>query len=131
MRITKNFIEKAVLGCMAICKGSIEDTPEFLKSLFHFHISIGRISKIINELARRAKVFNDSISLKCIQVGAHDEIFQADQAVLVGVEPNSTYIYLCDGSKTRDSTVWGYSLLDKQVTGLNIELSVMMVEPDL
>lgn len=104
---------------MVIWKGSIEDTQECLASLFQIHVSIGSIRKIINELAQKAKAFNDSVSLESIKVGAHDEIFQSDQAVLVGVEPNSTYIYLCDGSETRDSTAWGCSLLDKQahVTG--------------
>ncbi|MDF2804336.1 MAG: hypothetical protein K0S61_4241, partial [Anaerocolumna sp.] len=50
-------------GCMVICKGSLEDTQEFLETIFQTHLSIGTISAAINALANQAKEFNDSISL--------------------------------------------------------------------
>jgi len=122
--INRELIHRIIFGCMVICKGSIEDTQEFVETIFQTHLSIGTISAAINALAAQAKEFNDSIPLDKINIGAHDEIFQADTAVLVGVEPQSTYIYLCQGSSTRDGTAWGCALLDKQNQGLNIETSV-------
>jgi len=120
----RELIQKTIFGCMVICNGSTEDTQEFLETIFQTRLSIGTISATINALADQAKEFNDSISLEEIKTGAHDEIFQADTAVLVGVEPQSTYVYLCEGSETRDGTAWGCALLDKQKQGLNIETSV-------
>ncbi|MEG0502720.1 MAG: hypothetical protein RR525_10905 [Cellulosilyticaceae bacterium] len=124
LTVNQSLIQQIIFGCMVICKASLEDVQEFIQTILNIHVSIGSISNCINELARRAKRFNDSVPLEAVKVGAHDEIFQSNQAVLVGVEPHSTYIYLCEGSKSRDSTAWGCALLDKQEQGLNIELSV-------
>jgi hypothetical protein len=124
IQLDKNIIEKIIFGCMVICKGSIEDTQKFIESIFHKHLSIGSISNIINAIAVKAKEFNDSVSLEEIKTGAHDEIFQASKAVLVGVEPQSTYVYLMEESDTIDGTAWGCALLDKQKKGLNIETSL-------
>jgi hypothetical protein len=58
----RELIQRIFFGCMVICKGSLEDTQEFLETIFQTHLSIGTISAVINALADQAKEFNDSIS---------------------------------------------------------------------
>lgn len=122
--LNDDMLEKVVFGCMVICKGSTEDTQEFLEQTFGIHMAIGKISNIINRIAEKAKQFNSSIPLGQIKAGAHDEIFQAGKPVLVGVDVYSTFIYLMKASDTRDATNWGVALLEKAEAGLNLESSV-------
>ena len=79
---------------MVICKGSTEDTKEFIQKIYGIHIATGTISHIIKEASEKAMAFNQSIPLNTIEVGANDEIFQAGEPVLVGVDVYSTFIYL-------------------------------------
>jgi len=127
--LSDKMLEKMVFGCMVICKGSTEDTQEFLKQVVGIHLAIGEISKIINSIADKAAQFNRSICLNQIKAGAHDEIFQAGKPVLVGVDVYSTFIYLMKASDTRDSTDWGVALLEKADDGLNLESSVNDAAP--
>lgn len=129
--LDKEFLERTVIGCMVICKGSTEDTQEFLDKVYDIQISTGTISNIINKAADKAKEFNKSIPLDKIKIGAHDEIFQAGTPVLVGVDVYSTFIYLMQGSETRDSTDWALPLLYKMDQGLNLETSVNDGAPGL
>lgn len=122
--LTNKVIEKMVFGCMVICKGSTEDTQEFMEQIFNLHLSVGTISNIINSFADKAAEFNQSISLSKITVGAHDEIFQASEPVLVGVDVRSTFIYLMEDSDTREADDWELALLEKKDHGLELETSV-------
>src|SRR3989339_1279670 len=89
--LSNEILEKIVFGCMVICKGSTEDTQEFLEQMFGVHLSIGKISNTINRIADKAAEFNRSMPLDQIKAGAHDEIFQSDKPVLVGVDVYSTF----------------------------------------
>lgn len=122
--LSDKVLKKMVFGCMVICKGSTEDTQEFLEQVTGIHMATGKISSIINRIAEKAKQFNNSIPLGQIKVGAHDEIFQAGKPVLVGVDVYSTFVYLMKASGTRDATDWGVALLEKVDNGLNLESSV-------
>lgn len=123
--IDKKFIEKIIVGCMLICKASTEDTQRFINWIFKTWVSIGKISNIINETAIRAEEWNNSIDLSEIKIGANDEIFQGNSPVLVGVEPQSTFTYLLESADNRDSTTWGYNLLEKEKNqGLHLETTV-------
>ena len=57
-----------------------------------------------------------AISRRCdlagVRIGAHDEIFQASQPVLVGVDTASTYCYLLSLEDHRDAETWGVRLLE-------------------
>jgi hypothetical protein len=118
-------INKTIIVCMLICKASCSDTQEFIEIIYGIHISIGKISQVINEAALKAKEWNSSIKLSNISTGANDEIFQANKPVLVGVEPISTFVYLMEEAENRDSTTWGYMLLEKEKQqGLHLETSV-------
>jgi len=123
--IDHEIIKKTIVSSAVECKASIEDIQAHLENIFNLHVSEGSISNILNEAAKKAKAFNDSIALDNIKIGLSDEIFQAGDPVLVGVDPLSTYVYLMVPSKQRDSVAWWMAYCDKQEKqGLNIEESV-------
>jgi len=123
--LDKQMIEKIIIGCMLVCKGSTEDTQHFLDWVFNVWASIGKISGVINKTASKAEEWNSSIDLGSIKIGANDEIFQGNSPVLVGVDPATTFTYLLEGTENRDSTTWGYHLLEKEThQNLKLETSV-------
>jgi len=123
--IDDNLIKRTILECSIICKGSLSDTQDFLRDIYKYNCSIGKISKIINEFSSKARQFNQSVDLSKIKVGANDEIFQASKPVLVGVEPISNYIYLMQLEEKRDGETWHFYLETKSCEqGLKLEKSV-------
>jgi hypothetical protein len=123
--IDESMKEKIIVACMLICKASTEDTQRFISTVFNEWISIGKISRIINEAATKAEHWNSSIDLRGIKTGANDEIFQGSTPILVGVDPNSTFTYMMEEAENRDSTTWGYHLLEKEKTqGLHLDMTV-------
>lgn len=117
--------EKIIVACMLICASSTENTQQFLYSAFNVWVSIGKISRIINEAASKAQEWNSSIDLSGIKIGANDEIFQGKTPVIVGVEPSSTFTYMMEEVENRDSTTWGFHLLENQKNqGLELEMTV-------
>jgi hypothetical protein len=123
--IDNKLIEKTILNCMIVCKGSISNTQDFLKNIYNYKCSEGKISNIIKKYSVKAREFNESIDLSGIKVGANDEIFKASKPVLVGVEPKSNYIYLMELEEKRDGTTWWYHLEQKSIQqGLNLDKSI-------
>ena len=122
--LDEQIIEKTIIACMIICKGSETDAQEFMEEVYKIHVSIGKISEIINKASDKALEWNNSIKLENITTGANDEIFQGNTPVLVGVDPLSTYAYLMQETENRDSTTWGYVLLEKSKLGLDLKTSV-------
>ena len=123
--IDEKLIEKTIICCSIVCKSSIANTKEFLKQIFGYECSTGKISNIINKYAAKARRFNESIDLSNIKVGANDEIFKASKPVLVGVEPKSNYIYLMELEGKRDGATWWFHLEEKsQIQGLRLEKSI-------
>jgi hypothetical protein len=57
-------------------------------------------------------------------VGILDEIFQACQPVLVGIDAKSTYCYLLEASEQRDETTWGVHLLELAQKGLHPDYTI-------
>lgn len=123
--INERFITRTILSCALECKGSIRNIKQHFHTIFNINVSEGKISRILNEAADKARKFNEGIDLSSIKIGAHDEIFQAGMPVLVGVDPYSTYVYLMESSKKRDGIAWSMAIYEKQENqGLNIETSV-------
>jgi hypothetical protein len=123
--LDKKMVEKIIVSCMLVCKGSIEDTQRHLYWCFGVWVSIGKISGIVKEAALKAKEWNSSIDLGSIKTGANDEIFQSNSPVLVGVDPKTTYTYMMEAAENRDSATWGYHFLEKEKNqNLKLETSV-------
>lgn len=123
--IDQSMIKRTIISCALECKGSIEDIQAHIENIFSLHISEGSISNILSEAADKAKAFNESIQLDKIKIGVSDEIFQAGDPVLVGVDPISTFVYLMVPSERRDSVSWYIAYCEKKENqGLYIKESV-------
>ena len=59
-----------------------------------------------------------------MRIGAHDEIFQNGQPVLVGVDVASTFCYLLSLEEHRDADTWGVRLLELQERGLRPDATI-------
>ncbi|MEO1299430.1 MAG: hypothetical protein AAFW75_27380 [Cyanobacteria bacterium J06636_16] len=57
-------------------------------------------------------------------MGLHDEIFQSNHPVLVGVDAASTYCYLLQGVERRDEDTWGWHLLEVMEQGFDPDYTI-------
>ena len=72
----------------------------------------------------RPASYNRQQDLSGIRIGAHDEIFQSGQPVLVGADVRSTYCYLLSLEQHRDAETWGIRLLELQDRGFHPEATI-------
>ena len=123
--VTKDWIRQLVLALILICHSSFRGIIEILQDLFDYHnLSLGTIHNIVSEAAQKAQQINNLQDLSGIGVGILDEIFQACQPVLVGMDAKSTYCYLLAAEDQRDETTWGVHLLDLVEKGLQPDYTI-------
>jgi hypothetical protein len=92
---------------------------ELLETLFDYQgLSLGRLHNLLMQAVDKARQVNATEALSAIRVGAHDEIYQARQPVLVGMDVDSTYCYLLQAVEPCDETTWGVHLLELSDRGL-------------
>ena len=117
--VTKKWLRQNVLSRVLNCRSSYRGV------LNHFHdclgrdIALGTIHNILQDAVPRARAVNTQSALAAIQFGLLDEIFQAQQPVLVGVDAASTYCFLLSQESHRDGVTWGVRLLELQDRGLD------------
>jgi hypothetical protein len=73
--------------------------------------------------AARSQV-NAAQDLSKVRAGSHDELFQADQPVLTGINLDSTDCDLRAPVAHRDAETWGIHLLDLAEQGLHPDYTV-------
>lgn len=123
--VTDNhFFEKLVVSLALDGFASEEGIQRILKNNFGKHLSIGKISQILNRAADHAAEFDASIDLSGIRQGANDEIFQCGLPVLTGIDPVSTYIYLLQQQKDRSAQTWQAAMETCKARNLNLEVSI-------
>jgi hypothetical protein len=122
--VTKNLIRRFVLAQVLLGHSSFRGIMEILGTVLNWPISLGTIHNILEEAIRKARVINQAQDLSGIRVGAHDEIYQANQPVLVGVDVKSLYCYLLAEEDHCDETTWGVHLLDLERQGLHPDNTV-------
>jgi hypothetical protein len=110
--ITHAWIRQFVLALVLICHSPLRVVVELLADLFDYHISLGTVHNIVHNAVVAARQVNAAEKLSGIRIGAHDEIFQAGDPVLVGVDVRSTYCYLLSLEQHRDGDTWGVRLLE-------------------
>src|SRR5271157_559432 len=106
--VTKAWLRQLVLGLVFICHSSTRGVVELLRDLFDFRISLGTVHNTVAQ-ARR---INEQYDLSTILIGLLDEIFQAADPVLVGVDAASTFCFLLSPEEHRDADTWGIRLLE-------------------
>jgi len=118
--ITKTWIKQFILALILIARTPYQGVIEILRDLFDYSCSKGNIHNIVYTALEKSKAINRQQNLSQVEVGAHDEIYQAGNPVLAGCCAHSTYCYLLSLEDSCDATAWGVHLLDlKEKQGLN------------
>jgi hypothetical protein len=117
--VTKAWLEQAILGLTLICHSPIRGVSEFCRDLLDCSVSVGKVHNVLQGTVARARSYNRRQDLSGVRIGAHDEIFQSGQPVLVGADVQSTYCYLLSLEEHRDADTWGLRLLELQDQGFS------------
>jgi hypothetical protein len=115
--VTQAWLKRLILGLLLICHSSYRGAHELLRDLFHCPRSLGFIHGVARDAMRRARALNRQQHLGRVGSGALDELFQATDPVLVGVDVASTYCYLLSLEEQRDGDTWAVRLLELQDRG--------------
>src|SRR5262249_39296511 len=107
-----------------ICHSSYRGVVELLRDLFDCSISVGKVSNIVHGAVASAQRINQQYDLSEIHIGAHDEIYQGPDPVLVGVDTRSTFCYLLSLEEHCDAETWGVRLLELTDRGFAPEATV-------
>jgi hypothetical protein len=122
--ITKPWIRQFVLGLALEGHASFRGIGQLACDLLDYDLSLGTIHNLLQAAAQKACVLHQAQDLRGIRVGAHDEIYQADRPVRVGLDIPSTYCYLLAEAEPCDETPWGVHLLDLAAQGLHPDYTV-------
>ena len=110
--VTKSWLRQLVLALVFICHSSTRGVVELLRDLFDYRISLGTVHNIVHSAVPHAQRINQQYDLSTILIGVLDEIFQARDPVLVGVDAQSTFCFLLSPEEHRDADTWGIRLLE-------------------
>lgn len=110
--VTKAWLQQLVLGLVLSCHSSTRGVVELLRDVFDYQISVGAVHNIVHSAVSDAQRINQQYDLSPIRIGLLDEIFQAGDPVLVGVDAQSTFCFLVSPEKHRDADTWGFRLLE-------------------
>ena len=110
--VTGRLIRRLVLSLILGCHSSYRGAVALLTEVLGIAISVGTIHNLVRAAAVSARWINERADLSGVRIGAHDEIFQNGQPVLVGCDVESTYCYLLSLEEHRDADTWGLRLLE-------------------
>jgi hypothetical protein len=123
--VTRGWLEQLALSLTLICHSSYRGVQELLETMFDYgDLSLGSLHNLLRHAVNRARQGNAQEDLSTIRVGAHDEIYQARQPVLVGMDVDSTYCYLLEAVAHCDETTWGVHLLELSERGLDLDYTI-------
>jgi hypothetical protein len=122
--VTRSWIRQFVLALVLICHSPLRGIVELLADLFAYRMSLGTAHNIVHSAVDQARQVNADENLAGVKVGAHDEIFQASDPVLVGVDTRSTYCYLLSLEQHRDGDTWGVRLLELVERGFQPDTTI-------
>lgn len=122
--VTKSLLRQIVLGLILICHSSFRGVVEFLRDVFDYRMSVGTVANIVHSAVEPARALNEGQNLSAVEVGAHDEIYQTQEPVLVGVCAHSSYCYLLSQERHRDADTWGVRLLELKKRGFSPKATI-------
>lgn len=117
--VTKPWLRQLTLGLVLIGHCPLRGVVELFRDFFDYSIALGTVPGIVQSAVEPARQRHDRQDLSGVRVGAHDEIVQHRQPVLVGADALTTYCYLLRYEDHRDGDTWGVHLLDLRQRGLN------------
>jgi hypothetical protein len=125
LEVTADWLAQLALSLTLICHSSYRGVQELLETMFDYRdFSLGSLHNLLQQAVDRARQVNATEPLSAIRVGAHDEIYQARQPVLVGMDVDSTYCYLLEAVAHCDETTWGVHLLELSERGLDLDYTI-------
>jgi hypothetical protein len=110
--VTKAWLRQLVLSLVLTCHSSTRGVVELLRDVFDYPIALGTVHNIVHSAVADARRINQQYDLSTIRIGLLDEIFQAGDPVLVGVDAQSTFCFLVSQEVHRDADTWGVRLLE-------------------
>jgi hypothetical protein len=122
--VTKSWLEQLVLGLVLICHSSTRGVTELLRDVFDHRVSLGTVHNIVHRAVAQAHKTNQDYDLSTIRIGLLDEIFQAGDPVLVGIDARSTFCFLLSLEEHRDADTWGVRLLELVDRGFDPKATV-------
>ncbi|MDO8944309.1 MAG: hypothetical protein Q7U75_14105 [Desulfobacterales bacterium] len=123
--VTRDWLEQLALCLTLICHSSLRGVMQLLEAMFDYRdTSLGSLSNLLQRAVDKAQTLNNAETLLGIRVGTHDEIYQAGQPVLVGMDVASTYCYLLEAAEHCDETTWGVPLLELTDRGLQLDYTI-------
>jgi hypothetical protein len=122
--VTKPWLRSLVLALTLVCHSPLRGVSELLADLFDCPLSLGTVHNIVGDAVAAARRVHAAEDLSAIRIGTHDEIFQAGDPVLVGVDAHSTYCYLLSPEEHRDADTWGVRLLDLAQRGFRPDATI-------
>lgn len=122
--VTKHWIRQFTLGLVLIGHCPLRGVVELFDDFFDHDLSLGNVHNIVHSAVEHARQLNTRYDLSSVRIGAHDEIFQHGQPVLVGVDVASTFCYLLSLEAHRDADTWGVRLLELQDRGLRPDATI-------
>jgi hypothetical protein len=122
--VTTYWLRQLVLALVLICHSSTRGVVELLRDLFDHPISLGTVHNIVHSAVPHARSINQQYDLSSVCIGLLDEIFQAGDPVLVGVDAASTFCFLLSLEDHRDTETWGIRLLELVDRGFDPEATI-------
>ena len=122
--VTKAWLRQLVLALVLICHSSYGGGGELLRDLFDYRISLGTVHNIVHSAVPHVRRINQQYDLFTILIGLLDEIFQAGDPVLMGVDAKSTFCFLLSLEEHRDADTWGIRLLELVERGFAPEATI-------
>ncbi len=122
--VTEAWLRQLTLALVLICHRPDWAVVELFRDLFDWEVSLGTVHNVVHRAVAPARAISRAYHLAGVRIGAHDEIFQAGDPVLVGVDTASTYCYLLSLEEHRDAETWGVRLLELVDQGFDPEATV-------
>jgi transposase-like protein len=122
--VTESWLRQLVLALVLICHSSNRGVVELLRDLFDHRISLGKVHNIVHSHVPDAGRITQQYDLSRVRIGLPDEIFQAGDPVLVGVDAESTFCYLLSQEEHRDTDTWAIRLLELAERGFAPDATV-------
>jgi hypothetical protein len=122
--VTRSWIRQLVLALVLICHSPLRGVAELLADLFDYPMSLGTVHNIVQSAVAAGQQVNAREDLSGVAIGDHDEIFQAGDPVLVGIDARSTYCYLLSLEQHRDGDTWGVRLLELVERGFRPQATI-------
>jgi hypothetical protein len=115
--VTRAWLRSFMLSLVLVCHSPLRGVQEILRDRFDYPVSLGTVHNVLQHAVAPARAINARQDLSAIHVAAHDELFQAQQPVLVGMDVASTYCYLLSQEAHRDADTWAVHLWNLQAQG--------------